>query len=78
MSRVSLAFMLFGAGMGTWYLGRDWEEGELKDLRIVCTSSSLCIQLRCLNGHRNPKRHRLLDGAALLLGLVACSTYVLM
>ncbi|KAK7691967.1 hypothetical protein QCA50_005372 [Cerrena zonata] len=34
MSRVSLAFMLFGAGMGTWYLGRDWEDGELKELRI--------------------------------------------
>jgi len=34
MGRVSLALMLFGAGAATWYSGREWEEDELKQLRM--------------------------------------------
>lgn len=76
MSRVSLAFMLFGAGMGTWYLGRDWEDGELKELRIVCTSLRLCLQLFIQYDYRNRKKHQPLDGGVLPPVLVVSSMYV--
>lgn len=35
MGRVSMAVLLFGAGVGTWYSGREWEDDELRQLRMV-------------------------------------------
>lgn len=35
MGRVSMALMLLGAGAATWYSGRDWEDDELRELRMV-------------------------------------------
>ncbi|TCD69387.1 mitochondrial inner membrane protein required for protein import [Steccherinum ochraceum] len=34
MGRISLAALLLGAAVQTWYLGREWEEDELKDKRM--------------------------------------------
>ncbi|KAI0785773.1 HAD-like domain-containing protein [Abortiporus biennis] len=34
LSRVSIAFLLLGAGAATWHLGREWEEDELKEKRL--------------------------------------------
>ncbi len=35
LGRVSLAVLLLGAGVQTWFLGRDWDEGELRERRLV-------------------------------------------
>lgn len=35
MGRVSLAVLLLGTAVQTWYLGREWEADELKDKRMV-------------------------------------------
>lgn len=37
MGRVSLAMLLAGAGVATWYMGREWEEDELKAKKLVRT-----------------------------------------
>ncbi|KAH8103481.1 HAD-like protein [Cristinia sonorae] len=34
MGRVSLAALLLGAAVQTWYMGREWDEDELKDKRL--------------------------------------------
>lgn len=35
LGRVSFAFMLAGAGAATWFMGRPWEEDELRAKRMV-------------------------------------------
>ncbi|KAI0800238.1 HAD-like domain-containing protein [Fomes fomentarius] len=34
MGRVSFAFMLVGAGVATWHMGREWDDDELKAKRL--------------------------------------------
>lgn len=38
LGRVSLAVLLLGAGVQTWFLGREWDDGELRERRLVCCS----------------------------------------
>jgi mitochondrial import inner membrane translocase subunit TIM50 len=45
MGRVSMAIALLGAGAATWYSGREWEEDELKQLRMVCMTCSAVVYL---------------------------------
>lgn len=39
MGRVTAVGVLLGAGAYTWYLGREWEEDELKAKKMVCMHS---------------------------------------
>lgn len=39
MGRVTAVGVLLGAGAYTWYLGREWEEDELKAKKLVCMHS---------------------------------------
>ncbi|KAJ3482365.1 hypothetical protein NLI96_g7027 [Meripilus lineatus] len=34
LGRVSLAVLLLGAGVQTWFLGREWDDGELRERRL--------------------------------------------
>lgn len=43
MGRVSMAMVLVGAGVATWYSGREWEEDELKELRLVRVTRTLWL-----------------------------------
>ena len=38
--RVSLGALMLGAGVITWHSGRDWEEDELREMRMVCAKRS--------------------------------------
>ena len=31
---------MLGAGVITWHSGRDWEEDELREMRMVCAKRS--------------------------------------
>lgn len=35
-ARGAMAAFLVGAGVQTWLMGREWEEWELKEKRMVC------------------------------------------
>ena len=45
LGRLSFAFMLVGAGAATWFMGRPWEEDELRAKRMVRVRMS-CMHAR--------------------------------
>lgn len=76
MGRVSLAVLLLGTAVQTWYLGREWEEDELNDRRLVRPSFHLirCHTHRLSCRRRNSWKHP--GGVGQCIGSRISSVYV--
>ncbi len=75
MGRVSFAFMLAGAGAATWYMGRPWEEDELRAKKMVRVGMS-CTHVRADVSHSLRRRRRSRGGRGQNLGSRVSLTYV--
>ena len=63
-SRVSVGALLIGLGVQTWFMGRELEEEELKEFRLVCLMSYLGRRMACSHFEcRNVRMHHKQDGA---------------
>lgn len=43
IARISMALFVAGLGLGGFYLGREWEADELKELKLVRVSTCFYI-----------------------------------